>query len=97
MECLFAERRGRGICVLGAGGHGKAVVAAIRAAGDVVEGVYDYDATRGGSEVLGARVRHTSALPTACRAVVAVGDNGARRRLAASRGAASGSFLGFPR
>ncbi|NTY01067.1 NeuD/PglB/VioB family sugar acetyltransferase [Deinococcus sp. JMULE3] len=68
--------------VIGAGGHAKVLVALARAAGERVVGVWD---DRGEGEVLGAAVLgRVEDLPdrVGVRAVVAVGSNAARLRLA---------------
>lgn len=44
------------VCVIGAGGHAKVVVATLQAAGEEVAGIYDDDASKHGSELLGVRV-----------------------------------------
>ena len=74
------------IAVVGAGGHAKVVVATLLAAGETNLEIYDDDPGRHGDTVLGFPVRGpASALSSgpACRAVLAVGDNRLRQRLAA--------------
>lgn len=71
--------------VLGAGGHGKVVLAALAAAGVPVPVVLDDDPARHGGEILGVPVRGPIASLADLevrRAVLAIGSNGARRRLA---------------
>lgn len=86
--------RGRaadGVAVLGAGGHAKVVVSTLRAAGVPVAALYDDDRERWGSQVLGVPVRGpiTAAVEDGCRrAVIGVGDNRARHRLACEPGLA---------
>lgn len=75
----------RRAAVLGAGGHAKVVIATLQAAGWEVAGVYDDDEARRGEELLGLPVR--GPLESAREldlggAVIAVGDNRARRGVA---------------
>jgi sugar O-acyltransferase (sialic acid O-acetyltransferase NeuD family) len=74
------------LIVVGAGGHAKVVVATARAAGFRVAAVVDDARERWGCAVLGVAVSGPSAPilqdPTAS-VVLAIGDNAARRRLAA--------------
>ncbi len=75
-----------GVVVIGAGGHGKVVVATLQAAGVKVAGIYDDDPGRLGDEVLGVPVVGAArelGTATGRPAVLAVGDNRARQRLAA--------------
>lgn len=77
---------GRRVAVLGAGGHGKVVIATLQAARHEVVALYDDDPDRRGREVLGVPVRGTldEARPAdADGFVLAVGTNRDRRRLAA--------------
>lgn len=76
----------RYVIVIGAGGHGKVVAAAIRARGDIVAAIFDDDETLAGRHVLGipvlaplARIRDQ---PSYDGAVIGVGDNRARASLA---------------
>ena len=76
-----------GIWVIGAGGHAKVVIETIWAAGETVAGVFDSDPKKNGSNVLGASVtapfsNETLAQLNARRAVIAIGSNQARKRLA---------------
>ena len=70
--------------VIGAGGHGKVVVSTLQAAGLMVDAVYDDDSAKHGRRVLGipvlGPVRQLRG-KTGARAVIAVGDNGVRKRL----------------
>ncbi len=74
-----------GILVLGAGGHGKSVVSVLLASGSPVAGVFDDDPGNRGGIVLGVPIigsisdfgRYADAL-----AVIGIGDNAARRRVA---------------
>ncbi len=72
------------VAVVGAGGHGVVVVALLRELGLPVVAVLDDDRAKWGGSLLGVEVRGPVAeLPaTARRAVLAVGDNRQRRRLA---------------
>ena len=78
------------LIVIGAGGHGKVVIAAARAAGRDVIRVLDDDPFRIGSEFCGLAVEGPikSALTNSAEAevVVAIGDNRARSHLVASIG-----------
>lgn len=70
--------------VVGAGGHGKVVISTLQAAGFTVSGVYDHDRDRADDAVLGAIVL---GVPEeidrrGCPAVLGIGDNRARERLA---------------
>ena len=73
------------IVVVGSGGHAKVVIATARAAGHEVAAIADDDPARWGQRVLGVEVAGPSAAvlddPTA-HAVLAVGANRARQRLA---------------
>lgn len=75
-----------GPIVLGAGGHAKVVIASLRAAGRSPSMVLDDDPRRWGTQVLGVRVEGPI---ERCRqlgpheAILAIGDNATRRRLAA--------------
>lgn len=74
-----------GIYVFGAGGHAKVVLSTLLAAGCAVEGLFDDDPRKLGTQVLGVRVLGTvdGALRMApARGVLAVGSNQARRDLA---------------
>ena len=74
-----------GVLVLGGGGHAKVVVATLQAAGFEVAAVLDDDARRHGLALLGVPVAGPlSALAgrPERRAVLAIGDNRTRRRLA---------------
>lgn len=79
---FVAYGRRRRVAVIGAGGHAKVVIAALRASGFDAD-VYDDDDSKAGTDVINHRVRHASTLPPGSVAVLAVGDNAARRRLAA--------------
>lgn len=77
------------ICVLGAGGHAKVVIATLRAAGYFVERVLDDDPARHGKEILGAPVAGLLSVieeAKVSRAVIAIGDNQSRQKIAARFG-----------
>lgn len=70
--------------VLGAGGHAKAVIATLRAAGREVAAVWDDDPAREGAVLLGVPVRGPiAACPRDSEVVLAIGANDVRARLAA--------------
>lgn len=72
------------IAVIGAGGHAKVVIATLRAAGERVEAVFDQDESKWDTEVLAVPVLggvDRLAASGLRRAVLAIGDNRARRRL----------------
>lgn len=72
-----------GICVIGAGGHAKVVVATVRAAGGRVRAILDDDVSLHGGQVLGVPVAGPVSVEAigGAAAVVAVGDNRTRRDL----------------
>lgn len=73
------------ILVLGAGGHAKVVISTLRAAGFTVERLLDDDPARQGAALLDVPVSGLLAdvaTYPGCRAVIAVGDNQTRRRIA---------------
>jgi sugar O-acyltransferase (sialic acid O-acetyltransferase NeuD family) len=75
------------IAVLGAGGHAKVVISALRASGEIVAAVFDDDASKTGGVVCGAPVQGpiSRALELGLhQAVIAVGDNASRKRIAES-------------
>lgn len=69
------------ILVVGAGGHAKVVVATCRAAGWMVDALYDDDADKIGARILGVRVAGKIAEARGAPAVCAIGDNAARKRV----------------
>ena len=72
-----------GTVILGAGGHGKVALATAQAAGHLVSAVYDDDARHWGTSILGIRVEGPfEKIPVGVPAVVAVGSNAIRARLA---------------
>lgn len=76
---------GRRFVVIGAGGHAKVVIATIRTAGDSVIGVLDDDPQRRGHIILGAKVLGpvtSTQIPDGAVAVIAIGDNRARKAVA---------------
>lgn len=77
----------QGVIVVGAGGHGKVVVATLQAAGRTVAEVWDDDPGKAGGELLGVPVvgpiAERIAEAEGRQAVLGIGDNRIRRRLAA--------------
>lgn len=75
-----------GICIIGAGGHAKVVIGLCRAAGITVECVLDDNLSRDGSTLLDVPVHAPvrDHLPKGARAVVAIGDNAIRLKVAAA-------------
>jgi sugar O-acyltransferase (sialic acid O-acetyltransferase NeuD family) len=84
-DSLASDPSDKSIYVIGAGGHGKAVVRAAQLSGLQVGGVFDDDPSKYGQRICGAPVlgpisdisRHQRG-----PAVLAIGDNRVRRRLA---------------
>jgi sugar O-acyltransferase (sialic acid O-acetyltransferase NeuD family) len=75
------------LLVLGGGGHAKVLIATARAAGIPIAGVLDDDPARigtaiGGVSVIGDVSETSIAQSGATTAIIAVGDNQSRRRLA---------------
>ncbi len=76
----------KNVYVLGAGGHAKVVIAALRAARYNIVQVLDDDAGRSGREILGIPISGPLSIieeKKACPAVIAIGDNQTRRKIAA--------------
>ena len=71
------------VVVIGAGGHAKVVIAALRAAGRQVVGCAVRDAADARGAMLGVPLIHEGALPADVELVLGVGDNRLRERLAA--------------
>jgi len=76
-----------GIWVIGAGGHAKVVIDTLRASGRTIAGVLDSDQTKHGSKVLGETVIAPFDFDLldrlrVHRAVIAIGDNKARKHIA---------------
>lgn len=71
--------------VVGAGGHAKVVLSVLDALGIPVTSVLDDDTRTHGSELLGRRVAGATDVLSEheCRAILAIGDNGIRRAIAA--------------
>lgn len=70
--------------VIGSGGHAKVVISTLRASGYDVAAIWDDDSARAGVAVLGVRVSGTTAeCPDGALAVLAIGSNRARRKVAA--------------
>ena len=81
----MSARRGDAVIVLGAGGHAKVVIATLQAAGFTVAAVFDDDETKRSSTLLGVTVKGALsefASSSYRHAVVAVGNNATRMRLA---------------
>lgn len=73
------------IYVIGAGGHGKVVVSCLQAASIIVAGIFDDDENKWGSSVLGVKVIgpiHEFFAVASGQAVIAVGNNGLRKKIA---------------
>ncbi len=72
------------MCVVGAGGHAKVVIAMLRAGGCAVAGLFDGDPALHGRKVLGVPVLGSDedARLDGARAVVAIGSNAARKAVA---------------
>ncbi len=72
------------VWVIGAGGHAKVVIATLHAAGRDIAGVLDDDAAKYGDEVLGVPIVGPVARAGegTHEAIIAVGDNRARQRIA---------------
>lgn len=72
------------VAIVGAGGHAKVIIGILRALGVPIFGAFDDEEARCGHEVLGVPIRAClSAVPGVGRlAVLAVGDNAARKELA---------------
>lgn len=75
------------LVILGAGGHGRVVASAARAAGSVVRAFYDDDPRLWGRSVDGVPVlgptEDLAAAPPSTPAVIAIGDNLTRARISA--------------
>lgn len=73
------------VVVIGGGGHGKVVISTLHAAGHTVVSVYDDDAARWGSEILGRPVSGPVAAAAEAgvgSGVLAIGSNATRKRIA---------------
>lgn len=75
------------LAILGAGGHAKVVIGLVQALGIPISGIYDDDARKTGTRILDLPVVGNLAAfdRNPGRAILAVGDNAARQRLAARR------------
>jgi sugar O-acyltransferase (sialic acid O-acetyltransferase NeuD family) len=81
----------RDIVVIGAGGHSKVVISALRASGHEPIAVLDDDSTKTNSQILGVPVRGALNLLREIEAagvVMAIGNNRTRRRIASKLDAA---------
>ncbi len=73
------------LVIIGAGGHAKVVIQTARAAGFDVTHAYDDSTEREGNFVLGVPVSGpVAAVPAGCNAIIAIGQNESRQRLASS-------------
>ncbi len=77
----------QGVWVIGAGGHGKVVIATLRAAGIQPRGIFDDNRDRKGDTVLGVPVLGALPHPRELakedrRAVIAIGANPVRKKIA---------------
>jgi len=72
------------IVVVGAGGHAKVAIATVRAAGGEVVAAYDDDPTRWGQQILGVPIKGPVSKEEIGTgpAIIAIGNNQARRLLA---------------
>ncbi len=73
------------VSVIGAGGHAKVVISALQESGYTVEGVFDDDPRKKGTEVLGVRVEGPLSQlldKKGTKCIIAIGDNGIRKDLA---------------
>jgi acetyltransferase EpsM len=82
---LNSNLKAKGILVLGAGGHGKSVVAVLIASGATITGVLDDTPENWGKEMQGVPIlgpiEDFGRYPN-CSAVIGVGENTARRSIA---------------
>lgn len=80
--------------ILGAGGHAKVAIAALRAAGWTVAGAYDDEPARHGGVILGVPIIGTleAGLASASPLHIAIGSNRARRRIAQQERAWTGAI-----
>lgn len=85
MPVFQGKPSGKRLIVLGAGGHGRVLLSTLLDAGFHVDAIYDDNPALWGKDVFGVRVLGPlQDLSTAmdCRAVIGVGDNATRQRLA---------------
>jgi len=81
--------RGHKVAVIGAGGHAKPVIATLRAVGYEIEGIYDDNSETHNSMVAGVHVVGAVSLLKSQpwkRAVIAIGDNHTRAKIALALG-----------
>lgn len=74
-----------GLIIIGAGGHAKVIIATAQALGITIRGLYDDDPAANGQQVLGIPVLgacHDIGAPDGSTAILAIGSNTIRRRLA---------------
>lgn len=70
------------LILLGASGHAKVVIAALREAGRDVSACYDDDQALWGKQILGVPIAPGAEAPTGAPAVIAIGNNAVRKKLA---------------
>lgn len=86
MDRVMADSDARPVLVLGAGGHGRVVVQALRSAGRIVAGFLDDDRARVGTQVDGCGVLGTSedaprlVAEFGAALIVGIGDNAQRAK-----------------
>src|SRR5687767_12056757 len=82
----MSTRQSNAVVVFGAGGHAKVVVATLVQSGRCIQALYDDDPAKIGSRVLGVPVMGASSEENAgLAAIIAIGDNAARQRVAAGQ------------
>jgi sugar O-acyltransferase (sialic acid O-acetyltransferase NeuD family) len=80
-----SDTKQTGVMVIGAGGHAKVVIATLQESAQNVAAVYDDDPTKWGTCILGIPILGAIdelARRPSCRAIIAVGDNSVRQRIA---------------
>ncbi len=79
----IGTRRHAAVAIIGAGQHARVVGSVLEAAGLSVAGHYDDDPETWGGAIGRARVRGPlSEIPSGAAAIIAIGDNAARKRIA---------------
>lgn len=87
-----------GLWVIGSGGHAKVVTATALAAGVPLAGLLDERCVRHGEEVLGVRIRGALAtMPDGAQAVIGIGSNERREKVARERPDAAWRSVVHPR
>jgi sugar O-acyltransferase (sialic acid O-acetyltransferase NeuD family) len=87
----------KGVTVIGAGGHAKVVIATLKAAGKKVACIYDDDPEKKGSSILKVKVKGPIPKKISGPAVIAIGDNLARKELAGKIGGARWTRVVHPK